>query len=41
MAANVKGIVPLNYRDAILSAHVEKWQVAMQNEFNSLVENKT
>ena len=41
MAASVNGKVPLNYEEAILSPDAEKWQTAMQNEFKSLVENKT
>ena len=39
--ASVNGSVPLPYAKAILSADAEKWQAAMQKEFNSLLENKT
>ena len=40
MVASVNGSVPLPYEKAIFSADAEKWQAAMQKEFNSLVENK-
>ena len=41
MVASVNGNVPLNYEETFLSVDSEKWQAAMQNEFNSLVDNKT
>jgi hypothetical protein len=33
--------VPNHYEDAINSPEVEKWRVAMQDEYNSLIENNT
>ena len=41
MATSVNGNVPLSYEEAILSADAEKWKAAIQNEFKSLVEDKT
>ena len=41
IAASVNGNVPLDYDEAIWSADAEKRQAPMQNEFKSLVENKT